>query len=63
MTQNQTQIKNQLAQLKAKIARARQRLHTLWDERDCTDYDVLTVSVALDELINEYNRLSGKLGE
>jgi anti-sigma regulatory factor (Ser/Thr protein kinase) len=62
MTQNQTQINNQLAQLKVKIARARKRLHTLWDERGCTDYDVLTVATALDELINEYNRLTIKSG-
>jgi hypothetical protein len=63
MSQNQAQIKNRLARLKVKIARARKRLQDLWDERGCTDYDVLTVSTALDELINEYNRLTVKSGE
>jgi hypothetical protein len=63
MSQNQTQIEKQVAQLKVKIARARKRLNALWDERGCTDYEVLTAAVALDELINEYNRLSVKSGE
>jgi hypothetical protein len=48
MTQNQAQTKNQIAQLRVKIARARKRLHALWDERGCTDYDVLTVAAILD---------------
>jgi hypothetical protein len=52
MDQKQTEI----AALEIKIERARRRLHDLWDQRGCTDYDVLMAGKVLDELINEYER-------
>lgn len=57
MNQSNEQINNQKTKLKAKIDRARERLHALWDERGRTDYDVLMAGMVLDELINEYERL------
>jgi hypothetical protein len=57
MNQNKKQIKDQKNELKSKIDRARERLHALWDERGCTDYDVLMAGMELDELINEYERV------
>ena len=53
MVQNQ---KHEIATLEMKIERARKRLHDLWNQRGCTDYDVLMAGMALDELINEYER-------
>jgi hypothetical protein len=44
--------------LKQKITASRQRLQNLWDARGYTDSIVLAASVELDDLLNEYQKLS-----
>jgi hypothetical protein len=44
--------------LEQKIAAGRQRLQTLWDARGCTDDVVLAASIELDELINQYQKMT-----
>ena len=56
MTQTQKQTK--INRLETQIARARRRLHTLWNAKGQTDAEVLNASIELDLLINEYVRLS-----
>lgn len=58
MDQNKKQLKDPKIELKEKIDRARKRLNTLWNERGCTDYDVLKAGMVLDKLINEYQRIN-----
>lgn len=45
--------------LQNQIRTARERMHRLWDERGMTDNDVLSASVELDKLLNEYQRRLG----
>jgi hypothetical protein len=44
--------------LEKQIAVSRCKLQALWDARGYTDTDVLAISVELDELMNQYQRLS-----
>lgn len=42
--------------LEEQIKTARQRMQRLWNEKGCTDAQVLTASIEVDRLINEYHR-------
>lgn len=42
--------------LKEQIKTARHRMQQLWNEKGTTDAQVLTASIELDRLINEYHR-------
>lgn len=36
-------------------------MQRLWDEKGCTDDEVLKVSIDLDHLLNEYQRRKGQI--
>jgi hypothetical protein len=42
--------------LEQKIAAGRRNLQPLWDTHGCTDDVVLSASIELDKLINEYQK-------
>lgn len=46
-----------LGDLEIRIRVARRTMERLWEERGGTDEDVLAASVALDQLLNQYQRL------
>lgn len=48
-----------LETLQEQIRTARERMHCLWDERGTTDSEVLSASIELDILLNEYQRRVG----
>ncbi len=48
--------------LKEKIRIYRDWMQELWDEKGCTDVEVLNASMELDGLMNEYQRRTGLLG-
>lgn len=50
-----------LEMLEEQIKIARDRMHRLWDEKGYTDAEVLKASIELDDLLNEYQRVSGFL--
>jgi hypothetical protein len=47
-----------LLALEQNIAASRRNLQTLWDAHGCTDDVVLTASIELDELINQYQKMT-----
>jgi hypothetical protein len=49
---------NDLYVLKGKISTTRAKMNALWEQRGCTDKDVLAVSVELDRLLNLYQKLA-----
>ncbi|NLW46044.1 MAG: aspartyl-phosphate phosphatase Spo0E family protein [Firmicutes bacterium] len=49
---------NDLYVLKGKISTTRAKMNALWEQRGCTDKDVLAVSVELDRLLNLYQKLT-----
>lgn len=51
-----SEIKN----LKKKIVATRARMNELWNQRGYTDEEILAVSIELDQLINQYQRLQYK---
>ncbi|NLY74579.1 MAG: hypothetical protein GX075_04680 [Firmicutes bacterium] len=55
MTQKQIEI----AKLEAKIAIVRRELTTVWERQGRTDAQVLAVAAKMDELCNEYHKLTG----
>lgn len=48
--------------LQEQIRTARDRMHQLWNERGYTDSEVLSASIELDDLLNEYQRQMGFWG-
>jgi hypothetical protein len=48
-----------LEKLLEQIKFARNRMQQLWDEKGYTDDEVLAASVAVDRLLNEYDRVTG----
>ena len=55
----QTNLKT-IHTLEQLIAASRRKLQTLWDSRGFTDPEVLTAGIELDELLNQYQKLSSK---
>lgn len=50
-----------LVTLKEQIKILREHMQRLWDEKGCTDAEVLKVSIDLDHLLNKYQRKKGKI--
>ena len=44
--------------LEQQIAASRRRLQTLWDTHGATDAEVLAAGIELDDLLNEYHKLT-----
>ena len=44
--------------LEQQIIAGRRRLQTLWDTHGCTDSEVLAAGIELDDLLNQYQRLT-----
>ena len=44
--------------LEQKIAAGRRRLQTLWDSHGTTNAEVLAAGIELDELLNQYQKLT-----
>ena len=49
--------------LKAKITATRAIMYDLWNQRGHTDTEILEISIQLDHLINQYQRLLMKKPE
>lgn len=47
-------------QLEKRIKTVRKKMQNLWNERGYTDEAVLTASIELDELLNEYQQMVGR---
>ena len=50
---NQTKLQT----LEQKIAKSRQKMMDLWDDRGHTDPEILAASIELDRLLNIYQKL------
>jgi hypothetical protein len=46
-----------LKSLKNQISITRAKMNELWNQRGCTDAEVLAVSVQLDRLLNQYQQI------
>lgn len=46
------------AEIIAKINQLKSEMGALWDERKKTDYDILELSIQIDQLLNQYNWLT-----
>lgn len=46
-----------LNSLKNQISITRAKMNELWNQRGCTDAEVLAVSVQLDRLLNQYQQI------
>jgi hypothetical protein len=50
-------VTHSMNKLNNRIEEVRMKMQNLWDERGYTDETVLKISIELDNLLNEYQRL------
>lgn len=48
---------NDLRILKNQIVVTRAKMNELWNQRGCTDAEVLAISIKLDQLLNQYHQI------
>lgn len=47
-----------LKRLENQISITRAKMNELWNQRGCTDAEVLAVSIQLDQLLNQYQKIT-----